>query len=129
LAHISGSVLYVEDNPSNLQLMEMILGSIEDLSLMTAHTGELGLQIAKTSRPDLIILDINLPGLNGFEVLKALQRVSETKDTPVFALSANTMPRDIEKGLDAGFKQYLSKPFKVLEIISAIQGVLNDKAL
>ena len=129
MAHISGSVLYVEDNPSNLQLMEMILGSIEDLSLMTAHTGELGLQIAKTSRPDLIILDINLPGLNGFEVLKGLQRVSETKDIPVFALSANTMPRDIEKGLDAGFKQYLSKPFKVLEIISAIQGVLNDKAL
>ena len=129
LAHISGSVLYVEDNPSNLQLMEMILGSIEGLSLMTAHTGELGLQIAKTSRPDLIILDINLPGLNGFEVLKALQQMSETKDTPVFALSANTMPRDIDKGLDAGFKQYLTKPFKVPEIISAIQGVLNVKAL
>jgi len=128
-ARIVGTVLYVEDNPSNLQLMEMILGSIEGLTLISAHTGELGLQMAKTTHPDLIILDINLPGMNGFEVLNALRQMSETKDIPVFALSANIMPKDIDKGLDAGFKQYLTKPFKVPEIISAIQGVLNDKAL
>lgn len=126
--HSVGTVLYVEDNPSNLQLMEMILDSIEGITLISAHTGELGLQMAKTARPDLIILDINLPGMNGFEVIKELQQMSETKDIPVFALSANIMPRDIEKGLKAGFKQYLTKPFKVPEIINAIEGVLNAKA-
>ena len=129
LKDIVGTVLYVEDNPSNLQLMEMILGSVDGVTFISAHTGELGLQMAKASLPDLIILDINLPGMDGFEVLKTLQHMEATKDIPVFALSANVMPKDIAKGIEAGFQKYLTKPFKVPEIVSAIRGFLDSKTL
>jgi signal transduction histidine kinase len=120
-----GKILYVEDNPANLQLMELIVGRIEGLSMISAHTAELGIELAKSSDPDLIILDINLPGMDGFAALEKLQDMKETKEIPVIALSANAMPRDIEKGIEAGFRKYLTKPVKVEEVVSAIEGLLE----
>jgi PAS domain S-box-containing protein len=123
---VDGTVLYVEDNPANLQLMELIIERVEGISMISAHTAELGIELAKSSTPDLIILDINLPGMDGFTALEKLKGLEETRDIPVIALSANAMSRDIEKGIEAGFRKYLTKPVKVEEVVTAITGILNS---
>ncbi|MBL4615686.1 MAG: response regulator [Magnetovibrio sp.] len=126
LPDIDGMVLYVEDNPANLQLMEMIIESIEGLSMVSAHNAELGIELAKSNKPDIIILDINLPGMDGFAALKTLQGLENTQDIPVVALSANAMPKDIRKGIEAGFNKYLTKPIKVDEVVSAIKDLVKS---
>ncbi|NQU59096.1 MAG: PAS domain S-box protein, partial [Rhodospirillales bacterium] len=126
LPELSGTILYVEDNPANLALMEMIIKRIEGLTLISAHNAELGIELAKSGSPDMIILDINLPGMNGFEALEKLQSLKQTKDIPVIALSANAMPRDIKRGIDAGFLSYLTKPIKVEEIANTIRDILES---
>ena len=126
LQDVSGTVLYVEDNPANLALMEDIVERIDGLTLISAHNAELGIELAKNNNPDLIILDINLPGMSGFEALKKLHSYKKTRDIPVLALSANAMPKDIEKGIEAGFRQYLTKPMKVEEVVNAIKDVLES---
>jgi PAS domain S-box-containing protein len=125
LPDIEGTVLYVEDNPANLQLMEMIIERVEGLSMISAHNAELGIELAKSRYPNLIILDINLPGMDGYDALKKLKNIEKTKDIPIIALSANAMVRDIERGINAGFKQYLTKPIKVEEVVSAIKNVIQ----
>ena len=125
LPRVQGSVLYVEDNPANLILMERIVEHVEGLTMISAHNAELGIELAKSEKPDLIILDINLPGMNGFEALKELRTLDCTQDTPIIALSANAMPRDIEKGLEAGFSHYLTKPIKVDEFVDVIREVIE----
>jgi PAS domain S-box-containing protein len=126
LPDVTGTVLYVEDNPANLDLMKVIVARIEGLSMISAHNGELAIEMAKSKTPDLIILDINLPGMDGFEALRKLQSLEETKDVPVIALSAIAMLKDIEKGIAAGFRQYLTKPINVEEIVNTIKDVLED---
>ncbi|MDP6884097.1 MAG: ATP-binding protein, partial [Rhodospirillales bacterium] len=95
---VTGTVLYVEDNPANLDLMEVIVAGIGDVAMISAHNAELGIELAKSKSPDLIILDINLPGMDGFEALRKLQSLEKTKNIPVIALSANAMPKDVERG-------------------------------
>jgi CheY-like chemotaxis protein len=95
------TILYVEDNPENLMLMEHILRRVPDYKLISAHTAELGLEMATSERPDFIILDINLPGMNAIEAMTELQKMSETRDIPVIALSANALPDRIQHGLNA----------------------------
>ncbi|MHA1598969.1 MAG: ATP-binding protein [Alphaproteobacteria bacterium] len=122
-------VLYVEDNPANQRLMEQIIDRIDGLKVMIAHTAELGIEMAEAHDPDLIILDINLPGIDGFEALKILQAKSQFARTPVLALSANAMARDIKKGKQAGFLDYLTKPIKIEPLVAAIEqalGCLDD---
>jgi len=121
LSNVNGTILYVEDNPANLNLMEMIVERTEGLSMISAHNAELGLELAVNKKPQMIILDINLPGMDGFAALKKLQKMESTKNIPVIALSANAMNKDIRKGLDAGFKQYLTKPIKIDEVADAIE--------
>lgn len=121
LPAIQGTVLYVEDNPANLKLMEMIVERVEGLKMISAHTAYLGIELAKKKHPDMIILDINLPGMDGYKALQALQNSEETRNIPVVALSARAMAPDIERGINAGFKQYLTKPIKIEEVVSAIQ--------
>jgi CheY-like chemotaxis protein len=123
---MSGTLLYVEDNPDNLKLMELIVSHVEGLSMISTHTGELGIELARAEEPDVIILDINLPGMNGIEVLKKLGDYKNTRDIPVLALSAAATERDINKGLEAGFLRYLTKPIKVAEIVGAIRDVLES---
>ncbi|HEY9081194.1 MHYT domain-containing protein [Magnetovibrio sp.] len=125
LPGIDGTVLYVEDNPANLSLMEMIVQQVEGLSMISAHNAELGIEMARTQKPDLIIMDINLPGMNGYEALAKLQSLSEIKNIPVIALSANAMPKDIEKGIAAGFRRYLTKPIVVDEIVYIMKDIVE----
>lgn len=118
-------LLYIEDNPANLSLIEKILSKDDEIELIVAEDGEAGLSLAKSYHPDLILLDINLPKLDGYKVLQYLKEYEGTQDVPVIALSANAMERDIEKGLKAGFNEYLTKPINVKELKEALQRILN----
>jgi signal transduction histidine kinase/ActR/RegA family two-component response regulator len=117
-------LLYVEDNPANFKLVEEIVRFRPDLRLLAAPDGQLGLSLARAHLPELILMDINLPGMSGFDVLKELRRDPRTAAIPVIALTANAMPRDIERGLAAGFFRYLTKPIEVDKLTEAIDGTL-----
>ncbi len=123
------TVLYIEDNPANLKLMEQLISRRPDLRLLSATDGILGISLARTHRPDVILMDINLSGISGIEALKRLLEDPATAHIPVVAVSANAMPRDIEKGLQAGFFRYLTKPIKVNEFMETLQCALDRAAL
>ena len=118
------TILYVEDNPANLQLVERLISRRKDIRLLSAMDGNLGVELARACLPDVILMDINLPGISGIEALKILREDKTTAHIPVVALSANAMPRDIQKGLDAGFFRYLTKPIKVSELMDTLNGAL-----
>ena len=119
------TLLYVEDNPANMTLMQHIIGRMAHIELLTAHNAELGLELAAAKQPDMIIMDINLPGMDGFEALRHLQQDDLIKDIPVIALSANAMEKDIKRGLAAGFVRYMTKPIIVSEVHAAIEEMLG----
>jgi PAS domain S-box-containing protein len=119
------TLLYVEDNPANMKLVEQLIARRSDIRLLTAVDGTLGIELARASRPDMILMDINLPGISGMEALKILREDPATAHIPVVALSANAMPRDIKKGLEAGFFRYLTKPIKVNEFIEVLDMALE----
>ena len=93
--------------------------------MWSAHEPMLGLELASENKPDLIVLDINLPGMDGFEVLKLLRQRNETSAIPVIAISANAMPKDIEKGLAAGFADYITKPIDIHTLLTAVDDKLK----
>jgi len=119
------TLLYVEDNPANMKLVEQIILRHPAISLLTAVNGNSGIEIARASRPDVILMDINLPDINGFEALKILRKYPDTAHIPVIAVSANAMPLDIERGQKAGFFRYLTKPIKVNEFMEALNVALE----
>jgi PAS domain S-box-containing protein len=119
------TLLYVEDNPANLMLVEDLIARRPDLRLLSARDGISGIAIAKASLPDFILMDINLPGISGITAMKILSEDPLTKHIPVVALSANAMPRDIAKGLEAGFFRYLTKPIKINEFMETLDLVLK----
>jgi signal transduction histidine kinase/AmiR/NasT family two-component response regulator len=119
------TLLYVEDNPANLMLVEDLIARRPDIHLLTARDGNRGIEIARASRPDVILMDINLPGISGIKALRVLAEDPATAHIPVIALSANAMPRDIEKGLEAGFFRYLTKPIKVNEFMDTLDVALK----
>ena len=119
------TLLYVEDNPANMELVEQLIARRSDLKLLTAINGHLGIVMARALQPDIILMDINLPGLSGFGALKVLRADPTTARIPVIALSANAVPRDIERGMDAGFFRYLTKPIKVREFMDALDVTLE----
>jgi PAS domain S-box-containing protein len=118
-------ILYVEDNPANQKLMEMTLSRMGFTQLILAHTGELGIEIAFTQHPALILLDVNLPGADGFEVLRQLRSSEITHHTPVIGISANSMAHDIERARDAGFDAYITKPFDIVELQRTISRFMD----
>lgn len=120
------TVLYIEDNPSNLRLVAQILGIRKNIDLLTAHTPELGIELALARQPDLILLDINMPGMDGYQVLAVLKATASLKAIPVVAVTANAMPRDIERGREAGFADYLTKPIDVVKFIAALNRFLTS---
>lgn len=120
------TVLYIEDNPANLRLVSQLLGRRSNIHLWSAHEPMLGLELAAEHKPDLILLDINLPGIDGYEVLKHLRQREATRDTPVIAISANAMPKDIEKGLEAGFDDYITKPIDVSALLHTVDMRLSE---
>jgi CheY-like chemotaxis protein len=120
-----GTLLYVEDNPANLMLIEQLIARRPDMRLLVARDGSLGIQIARASQPEVILMDINLPGISGIQALRILRADPATAHIPVIALSANAMPRDIEKGLQAGFFRYLTKPIRVDEFMQTLDVALE----
>jgi CheY-like chemotaxis protein len=119
------TLLYVEDNPANLMLVEDLIARRPDIRLLSAADGDRGIEIARASRPEVILMDINLPGISGIQALKILREDPATAHIPVVALSANAIPRDIEKGLEAGFFRYLTKPIKVNEFMDTLDVALK----
>jgi CheY-like chemotaxis protein len=123
------TLLYVEDNPANLKLIEQLVARRADIRLLSANDGNVGIRLARANQPDVILMDINLPGISGIEALRILRGDPATAHIPVVALSANAMPRDIEKGLQAGFYRYLTKPIRVNEFMDTLQSALDFAAL
>jgi len=123
------NVLYAEDNPANLKLVERILNQITNIKMLSAISGELCIDLAIAHKPDLILLDINLPGIDGYEVFKKLQMYKETNNIPIVAISAHAMPKDIAKGISFGFTDYISKPINVAKFTEKLSNILlNSKS-
>lgn len=120
------SILYVEDNPSNIRLMQQVLSRYPQLTLEVAEEAFLGIYKARSERPDIIILDINLPGMDGYEALSVLKRDPVTMNIPVVGLSANAMPYDVERGKNAGFYDYLTKPVEINHLMHTLNALLSD---
>jgi PAS domain S-box-containing protein len=117
-------LLYVEDNPANLMLVEAIMARRPEVLLLTARDGLSGIEVARTARPHVILMDINLPGISGLQALRVLLEDLATAHIPVVALSANAMPSDIEKGIEAGFFDYLTKPIRVTQFLQTLDAAL-----
>ncbi len=118
------TLLCVEDNRANLELMQQIIARQPNMRMLSAEDGYKGIALARSQHPRVILLDINLPGISGYEALTILQNDPVTQHIPVLALSANAIPRDIERGLAAGFFAYLTKPIKLPEFMAALNQAL-----
>jgi len=121
----SKTVLYIEDNPANLRLVTQVINSKTSHKLISAPDAALGLQLVSSQQPALILMDINLPGMDGYAALKQLQANEETRHIPVIAISANAMESDIKRGLAAGFVDYLTKPIQLNKLVQLVNTTLN----
>jgi PAS domain S-box-containing protein len=119
-------ILYVEDNPANVEFMRDVVSAFDDVDLITASTAELGLELARAHCPHVIVMDINLPGMSGLDALRALRGLSDTQDIPVIALSAAATERDKQRGTQAGFHRYLTKPVKVDELMRVLEELFGS---
>jgi CheY-like chemotaxis protein len=119
------TMLYVEDNPANLKLVQEIIGFRPDIRLLTAADGSFGVELARGHLPDVILMDINLPGISGNEAMLMLRADPKTAHIPVIALSANAMPRDIEKSMAFGFFRYITKPINIEQFFDAVNAALE----
>ena len=121
----SFTILYVEDNSANLELIKQILSEFAHIEILSTPDGKIGLDLAKAHTPNLILLDINLPGISGVEVLKFLKDFEETRNIPVIAISANAMESDIQKALREGFDAYITKPIRVKDFLKRLEPYLQ----
>jgi CheY-like chemotaxis protein len=119
------TVLYIEDNPANLKLVAQMFSLRPRVRLLSAPAPELGISLALAHRPDLILLDINLPGLDGYQVMEIFRADAVLRAIPVVAVTANAMPRDIERGRAAGFAAYLTKPLDVGTFLQTIDAMIG----
>ncbi len=119
-------IIYIEDNAANLRLVETIIKKQDNIILLSCDNAEEGLSLIRKEMPNLIIMDINLPGMSGFQALSILQKNKDLKHIPVFALSALATAEDISNGIMAGFKRYLTKPIQISEFLGAINDEFND---
>ena len=119
------TLLYVEDNRANMELVKQLIARRPDMRLLSARDGMQGITLARIHLPKVILMDINLPGISGLQALKILREDPATRHIPVLAISANAMPLDIEKGLQAGFLRYLTKPIKVNEFMEVLDMALE----
>jgi CheY-like chemotaxis protein len=121
-------VLYIEDNPMNQRLMQQIFAARKQFELRVAHTAEIGIQLARVELPALILMDINLPGMDGYAALSALKADSGTAAIPVVAVSANAMKGDEKRGIEAGFAAYLTKPIDIPTLFRVVDRLLHETA-
>jgi CheY-like chemotaxis protein len=117
-------VVYVEDSTSNIALIQALLADFGHVELLTALTAEIGIELVRAHAPAVVIMDINLPGMSGFEALRRLRERPETAHIPVIALSVEATFRDTRRGELAGFYRYLTKPVKVDELIAILEKLL-----
>jgi signal transduction histidine kinase/CheY-like chemotaxis protein len=127
-AAVGATLLYVEDNPANLRLVEEIVRFRPGLRLLAAPDGHLGIEMARAHLPDVILMDLNLPCVGGADALRVLRGDPRTAHIPVIALTANAMPRDVERGLALGFADYLTKPINIDEFGAAVDRALAAAA-
>ncbi len=127
-AAASFQVLYIEDNPANQRLLIELFEDLDGFALNCAHSAELGLELACSQRPDLILLDINLPGMNGYQAMAILARNPATQAIPVIALSANAMPADLRQAKAAGFADYLTKPLDIARLLAVLDTFAQQEA-
>ncbi len=125
---IEGRLLYIEDNEANLTLMERLLRTHTNIEILSAGSAEEGLALAEQEMPDIVLMDINLPGMNGDEALLRLKENDATKDIPVVAISANAMPADVKAFRKLGFHEYLTKPFEIREVLRVFAALLKNDA-
>ncbi len=118
-------VLCIEDNLANMRLIEKILATRAEVDLSTVQTAEKGLEFARELIPDIILMDINLPGMDGYEALSRLRNYPQTRHIPVIAISAEASARDIERGQAAGFHAYITKPINVTELLECMEGLVQ----
>lgn len=114
------TLLYVEDDQANMALVEQLIARRPDMRLLGAQDAMRGIALARAHQPDVILMDINLPGISGMQALAILREDTATRHIPVLALSANAMALDVDKGLAAGFFCYLTKPIRVPEFMAAL---------
>ena len=129
LDRLTFDILYIEDNAANVELMAAFLARYPNVRLRTALSGDTGLALARERRPDVVLLDIHLPGMDGYQVLQALRGDTQLRDVAVIALSADAMPHDIERGLFAGFDRYLAKPVDLQGLLGSIDDVLRARTI
>jgi len=119
------TLLYVEDNRANMQLVEQLIARRPNMRFLSAEDGTLGIALARTHQPEVILMDINLPGISGIQALKILREDPVTAHIPVLAISAHAMPHNIKNGLKAGFFRYLTKPIRITEFMDALNVALE----
>jgi signal transduction histidine kinase/CheY-like chemotaxis protein len=122
----ASTILYIEDNAENVILMQAIIGQIGNVQMINAFNATLGFDLATSKNPTLILMDINLPGMNGIQALKQLQRTEQTRQIPVVAITSNNMPKDVKAGLEAGFRAYITKPIDVPKFVRTIEQILDQ---
>lgn len=122
------TILYVEDNPSNRKLMGKIMERLPGTELLMAPDAFVGIALARSRRPDVILMDIHLPGMSGLEAMAQLRELPETCHIPVIAVTAHAMPADVEKGIAAGFVNYLTKPIRFPDLTEALRAAAPDPA-
>jgi PAS domain S-box-containing protein len=114
-------IVYIEDNPSNIAFMQGVVEELPRVRLVAVPNAEVGIEVVRDTRPQVVIMDINLPGMSGYEATKRLQEWPETKDIPVIALTAAAMVGDRKRLAAAGFYRYLTKPVKVSELLETLE--------
>jgi PAS domain S-box-containing protein len=119
------TIVYIEDNPSNIEFMKKVIEELERVQLITVPNAEVGIEVVRDRRPNVVIMDINLPGMSGYEATRKLRDWPETKDIPVVALTAAAMTADRKRFADAGFYRYLTKPVRVAELIGTLEELLT----
>jgi CheY-like chemotaxis protein len=117
-------VLYIEDNPASMAFMRDLVGELASIELLTAPTAEVGLELARSQKPSLILVDINLPGMNGYEAVEQLRLWDETRAIPVVGLSAAALATDTERARNSDFAHYLTKPVKLAELARVLEELL-----
>jgi PAS domain S-box-containing protein len=122
----AGKVLHIEDNPANRKLMQSFFAALPDYDLIDANSAWAGIELARREQPRLILLDINLPGMSGFDALALLREIPGLKRVPVIAVTANAMQGDVERGLAAGFDAYLTKPLDMFRLRQLVDGYLGS---
>ena len=118
-------IIIIEDNTKNLELFKAVLGMIPNIEILTATKGKEGLKLIKSNEPDIILLDIQLPDMNGMKICKELRELDNFKNTPIIAVTSFAMKGDRERILETGFTDYIAKPLNILEFRKKIEGLIE----